>query len=445
MEHPAISKASRRILPLLFILYIVAYLDRANVAFAKLPMTADLHFSDSVFGLGAGLFFLGYVILEIPSALIAERWSARLWLSRILITWGALTVLVGYVRTPMEFYVTRFLLGLAEAGFFPVVIVYLSHWFPAPTRARAFSGLILAVPVSFVLGAPLSAACLSINWFGLPGWRWIFILQGLPAILLGFVTPFYMTDRPHQAKWLSTEERDWLSSELQRELLLKQQHGHTGILRALGSRRVLILGFALCLIVLASYGYIFWLPTTIKQHSGRSTVESTLFATLPFIVAALMVRPAARSSDRRDERRLHTAIPLIVAGVAFSISAVPNQPFPAVMFWLCVTGMCLWAWSPPFWVLPTLTLGESAAAASIGLINSIGNIGGFLGPLMVGYIVTSGRPLSVAVLFLSACFVLAGALILLLRAEAPQPQTSRENDGAPAREIENCRSDVSHI
>ena len=292
MEHPAIGKASRRILPLLFVLYIVAYLDRANVAFAKLPMTADLGFSDSVFGLGAGLFFVGYILLEIPSAIIAERWSARLWLSRILVTWGLLTVLIGFVRTPMQFYTARFLLGLAEAGFFPVVIVYLSHWFPARARARAFSGLILAVPVSFVLGAPLSAACMSISWFGMAGWRWIFILQGAPAILLGFITPFCITDKPHQAKWLEPEEREWLAEELAREAELKRQQGNFSIGQALRSPYVLVLSLALSLVVLASYGYIFWLPTTIQKFSGRSTVVSTLLAAAPFIVASFAVRPS---------------------------------------------------------------------------------------------------------------------------------------------------------
>jgi MFS transporter, ACS family, tartrate transporter len=434
LETTTITKAGRRILPLLFILYIVAYLDRANIAFAKLPMTADLHFSESVFGLGAGLFFLGYLILEIPSALIAEHWSARLWLSRILVTWGLITVLIGFVRTPAQFYTSRFLLGLAEAGFFPVVIVYLSHWFPARVRARAFSGLILAVPVSFVLGAPLSAACLSISWFGLPGWRWIFILQGLPAILLGFVTPFCLTDRPSQAKWLKPEERDWLCGVLARESEIKRRHGAVSIARALRSSRVLVLGASLCLTVLASYGYIFWLPTTIQQHSGRSTIQSTLLATFPFVVAALATRPAARSSDRRNERKLHTAIPLIAAGLSFAMITVPGQTFAMTMFWLCLTGMSLWAWSPPFWVLPTLALGESAAAASIGFINSIGNVGGFVGPPIVGYILTSGGSSSTAILFLSACFVGAGGLILTLRGTEPQKEDFESSDGIACAE-----------
>jgi MFS transporter, ACS family, tartrate transporter len=413
-ERATIAKASKRILPFLFILYVVSYLDRGNVAFAKLPMLADLGFSESVFGFGAGLFFAGYVLMGIPSVLVAERWSARRWLGRILIIWGCCTVLLGFVNSPIQFYGARFLLGMAEAGFFPIVILYLSNWFPARVRAAALSGLIVAVPVSFVISAPLSTACMSISWFGMAGWRWIFILQGLPAVILGFITPLYLSDRPSEALWLEPEEREWLSDELARENAAKRKHSNVTVRQALTSRYVLVLSVALSLIVLASYGYILWLPTTIQQHSGRSTEQSTLLSTIPFLMAALTVQVTARSSDRRRERKLHTAIPLIVAGLSFAMITIPGQSFVVTMIWLSITGMSLWAWSPPFWVLPTITMGESAAAASIGFINTVGNIGGFVGPSMVGYMLSAGRSPSVAVLFLSVCFVASGALILTL-------------------------------
>lgn len=419
IEASALKKASRRILPLFFVLYIVSYLDRANVTFAKLPMLADLGFSEAIFGLGAGMFFLGYFALGIPGAIVAERWSVRRLLTTILVAWGFFTVLVGFITTPLQFYAARFLLGFSEAAFFPVVIVYYTHWFPSRVRAHALSGLVLAVPVSFIIGAPLSAAFMSLHWFGLPGWRWIFILQGLPAILLGVLIPFCVSDRPQDAAWLEPEEREWLTQELSREAALKKQTGHVSIYDALTSRYVLLLATALCLIVVASYGYIFWLPTTIKSHSGLSTVQATLLSGIPFALAAITVRFAARSSDRRGERKLHTAIPLIVAGLSFAMITVPNQPFPLTMVWLCVTGMSLWAWSPSFWVLPTLTLGESAAAASIGFINSIGNLGGFAGPSIVGYIISGGWSFSVAVTFLCICFLIAAALILSLRISDP--------------------------
>lgn len=414
-EQTTIPKASRRILPYLFLLYVVSYLDRGNVAFAKLPMVADLGFSESVFGLGAGLFFVGYVLVGIPSVLVAVRWSVRRWLGCILVIWGCCTVLVGFVNTPLEFYGARFALGMAEAGFFPIVILYLSNWFPARVRAGALSGLIVAAPVSFVISAPVSAACMSISWFGMDGWRWIFILQGLPAVILGFVTPYYLSDRPSEALWLKPEERDWLSMEMTREAELKRASNTISIRQALTSRYVLVLAAALCLVVLASYGYILWLPTTIQQHSGGSNQQSTLLSVIPFLMATLTVQAAARSSDRRRERKLHTAVPLVVAGLSFAMITLPGQSFLVTMAWLSITGMSLWAWSPSFWVLPTITMGESAAAASIGFINTIGNVGGFLGPSIVGYILSAGRSPSVAVLFLSLCFIASGALILSLR------------------------------
>jgi ACS family tartrate transporter-like MFS transporter len=410
----AVSKSSRRILPFLFCMYIVAYLDRANVTFAKLPMMADLGFSEAVFGLGAGLFFLGYFVLEIPGAIIVERRSARLWLARIMISWGVFTVLIGFVRTPAQFYGARFLLGLAEAGFFPGMIVYLTHWFPARVRASAMAGLILGVPISFVLGAPISAACLSFHALGMPGWRWIFILQGLPAVILGIVAPFYLTDRPADALWLDSDEREWLTAEIQREQALKRKLSPPTIWQALAMPHVLWLALALCLIVIASYGYIFWLPTTVQKHSGFSTSHATLLSAVPFACATAGVWWMGRSSDRTRERKLHTAIPLLVAGASFLMITAPGQPFTATFGWLCLTGLSLWAWAPSFWVLPTLTLGESVGAASIGFINSIGNLGGFLGPSIVGCLLASGRSFSTAVIFLCACFFAAAAILALL-------------------------------
>ena len=429
-ERAIIGKASKRILPFLFLLYVVSYLDRGNVAFAKLPMLADLKFSESIFGFGAGLFFVGYVIAGIPSVFVAERWSTRRWLGKILIIWGCCTVGVGFVNTTLEFYGARFLLGMAEAGFFPIVILYLSSWFPAQVRAGALSGLIVAVPVSFMISAPLSAACMSLSWFGVAGWRWIFILQGLPAVILGFVTPFYLSDRPSEAIWLEPAERDWLTNELAREADLKRKHSNLSIRQALTSRYVLVLSAALSFIVLASYGYILWLPTTIQQHSGRSNEQSTLLSAIPFVAAALTVQLTAKSSDRRRERKLHTAVPLIIAGLSFAIITVPGQSFPMTMFWLCITGMSLWAWSPPFWVLPTITMGESAAAASVGFINTIGNVGGFVGPSLVGYLLSAGVSPRVAVQVLSFCFVVSGALILTLRVPSPAPQGDKTFDHA---------------
>jgi len=304
---------------------------------------------------------------------------------------------------------------MAEAGFFPGVIVYMTHWFPARDRARAMSGLILAVPLSFLLGAPLSAWCLSLNAFGMSGWRWIFILQGLPAVVFGLITPFYLTDHPHQTAWLEPEERDWIIGELDAERQSKRKTGHISILRAFLDRNVLTLAAALFLIVLASYGYLFWLPSTIQNASRTSVSTATLLSALPFVLATISVWYMGRSSDRRGERKFHTAIPLILAGVFFALTTIPAQSFPFTMTWLCLTGFMLWAWAPSFWVLPTMTLGESAAAASIGLINSVGNLGGFFGPTIVGALLTAKYSYSFAVIFLCGAFFLSAVLILSLR------------------------------
>jgi ACS family tartrate transporter-like MFS transporter len=417
-------KIARRILPFVFLLYIVAYLDRANVAFAKLAMTEDLNFSEAVFGFGSGIFFIGYLVLEIPGALIVEHWSARKWMARILITWGLCTIWVGFIHTPGQFYLSRFLLGCAEAGFFPGIIIYLTHWFVQKDRARAMSGFIIAIPVALALGAPISALILSVNWFGLPGWRWVFILQGLPAIVLGFVTLRYLTDHPRGAGWLRPEERAWMEAQLEAE---KQQKralvGHVPVWKALRQRNVLLLAFGLCCANLGSYAFAFWLPTTIRRASGMSVMASTAASALPFIAGLAGVLWSGRSSDRTGERKLHCAVPLFACGLFFTLSALPGLSFPFVLLFLSLTAMAGYAFPPPFWVLPTLTLGESAAAASIGLINSIGNLGGFIGPAVVGYLLSHHYPYHVAMMFLSCCYLVAGALILAVRVRGAQPRT----------------------
>ena len=418
IREQVLKKVSRRILPFFFALYIIAYLDRANVAFAKLDMVAELGFSEEVFGFGAGVFFVGYFLLEIPGALMVERWSARLWLARILITWGLITVLTGFVKTASQFYMARFLLGLAEASFFPGLIVYVTHWFPLRDRARAMAGLISAVPVSFAVGAPASALILRIHWLSLSGWRWVFILEGLPAIIFGLITIFYLTDRPSQARWLSTEERDWLTTELERERQEKRARGPVTIWRAFFQRNVLLLSVMLFLVVIASYGYLFWLPTNIQKASGYSAVKSTAFSAVPFVLSVVAVRYMGKSSDCHRERRLHTGIPLLLGGVFLGMTAVAGQAFSLTMLWLSLTGMMLWAWAPSFWVLPTLTLGESAAAASIGLINSVGNLGGFFGPWIVGALLSRGHSYSLVISFLCAAFVCAALLTLAIRTPA---------------------------
>ncbi len=417
------SRIFRRILPFTFFLYILSYIDRANVAFANRPMSADLGFSEVVFGFGAGVFFLGYFLLQIPGALIVERWSARRLISAILITWGILTMLIGFVRTPNQFYVSRFLLGAAEAGFFPGVLVYLSHWFRSGDRARATARFALAAPVALVIGAPLSSVILKLNWLGLPGWRWVFILQGVPAILFGVVTLFYLTDRPCDAKWLAQDQRDWIESELRRERELKGARQDHDWWKVVVHRDVLLLTGASFCANLGGYGFILWLPNTLNRGMGLSLILSTALSALPFVAAIAASLLVGWLSDRSGERKWHTCAVFLSAGLFLALSSVPGQPVALSIFWITLTGAAVYSWVPPFWVLPSLMLGESAAAASIGLINSVGNLGGFAGPWIAGYLLSRGARYGMALLVLAASFCASAILTSLVR--LPHPPVHR--------------------
>jgi ACS family tartrate transporter-like MFS transporter len=408
-------KIFRRIIPFLFVLYIIAYLDRANVAFAKLPMSADLGFSEAVFGLGAGIFYAGYVLLEIPGALIVERWSARIWMARIMITWGLCTVFVGFVHTANQFYITRCLLGIAEGGFFPGIVVYLAHWFAKEDRAKAMAGFTMAAPASLVIGAPISALILQFDWFNLAGWRWMFILEGLPAVVFGVIIVFFLTDHPRQAKWLQPDEREWIASRLDDEKQALRRVGHLTVMQSLRQRNILCLALACAFANLSMFAYLLWLPTTIRNASGLSVTLSTICSALPFALAMFTIPIAARSSDRTGLRKIHTIIPLILAAVFFVLSAIPGLPFPLVLALLCLTGASAFSWGVSFWVIPSLILSESAAAASVGFINMINSVGSFLGPSIVGYLLTKGYSHRDVVFFLSFCFLISAALVAAVR------------------------------
>ena len=411
----AIRRIRGRVLPFFFVLYIIAYIDRANVTFAKLSMTADLKFSEQVFGFGAGIFFIGYLVLEIPGALIMERWSARIWIARILVSWGIVTVFLGFIQTANEFYLLRLLLGFAEAGFFPGLIVYLSRWFPWKERARAMGSFILAVPVSFAVSAPLSALFLKLDWFGLEGWRWMFILEGIPAILAGFITLRFVTDHPKDARWLPDDEREWLIRQLTAEKEWKAALGKPSIWQVFRQRNVVILSLLLCAFVMASYGFIFWLPTTIQKLFQVDPSIANLLVMPAFVAAMAVVWYAGKSSDRKQERRYHTAVPLGLAGVFFALSTVSGQGPLMVLFWLYLTGSMLWGWTPSFWVLPSTTLDSSATAAAVGMINSIGNLGGFIGPYLIGFLLTHGYSYDLAAQLMAAGFAGAAALTFVLK------------------------------
>jgi ACS family tartrate transporter-like MFS transporter len=409
------AKVGRRVLPLVFLLYVVAFLDRANVAYAKLTMTVDLGFSEAVYGFGAGVFFAGYLLLEIPGALIVEKWGARRWIARILVSWGICTIIVGFVHTANQFYVSRFILGAAEAGFFPGIMVHLNHWFPSRYRARAMARFVIASPIALTIGGPIAGLILKLHWFNLPGWRWVFILEGIPAIILGFVTLYAMTDRPRDAAWLKPEEREWLQGELDGETKRKLAHGRFTVWQTLRHPTVLLLALVIFLANVGIQGFFLWLPTTVHKASGFSPSLSSVISGLPFAVAVGAVLFMSWSSDRTGERCFHTAIPLLLSALIFPLTTLPNLSLGWLLFWLCASSAAIYGFGPSFWVLPTLTLGESAGAAALGFVNMFAGLGGFVGPTVVGSILTANHSYNVAVFFLSLCFLFAGLVTLAMR------------------------------
>src|SRR6266496_1204369 len=373
-----------RLLPFVFLIYVVNYIDRVNVSFANLRMSTDLGFSDRVYGLGVGMFYLTYVLFEIPGAVIVERWSARKWIARIMISWGIVTILTGFVHSATQFYAARFFLGLAEASFFPGMIVYLTHWFCSRDRSRAIACLYTAVPTASLVGAPIAGWLLGVDWLRLAGWRWLFILEGVPAVILGVVTLFHLTDRPSQARWLPDDERDWLVSELQAELQAKKRIRDHTILEAFCDRRVLLLLAAWFLAVTGFLGSVYFIPVFVKRLSGFSDLTVTSLLILPALMGIAGMLINGWHSDKTAERRWHTAIPVIIAGLMYSLSiAFRHDFFLAILFLLLGSG-AYYAFQPAFWAIPTTLLSESAAAATYGLINSVGQLGGFVGPYVIG-------------------------------------------------------------
>jgi len=422
------QKIAWRVLPFVILLYFVAYLDRANVGFAKLAMSKDLKssgFTEEVFGLGLGIFFIGYLFLEIPGALLVERWSARKWFARILISWGFVSALTAFVKTPMQFYCARFLLGVAEAGFFPGLIVYFTHWFPIRDRGRALAGLIMAVPFSLALGAPLSGLLLKINWLGLTGWKWLFILEGLPAVLLGVLTLFVLDDRPRDAKWLSPQERDWLTGRLDEEARAKQVLPGTSIWAALRLRNVWLLALGIFAPNTGGYAFGFWLPTMVQGvvgeangATGGSNLQVLLWSGLIYSCGIPSMFLAGRSSDRTGERKWHCVAGQVAAFLFFLASAIPGQPIWLVLVWLALTSFSTYFWPPPFWALPTLTLTASTAAVSIGFINMLANLAGYLGNHTVGWLKGHGFGDLNCRIFLGSCYLIGAVFVALVRVPA---------------------------
>jgi ACS family tartrate transporter-like MFS transporter len=413
---------ARRLLPFLFVLFVIAFLDRVNVSYAALEMMHDLSFSNRVFGLGSGIFFVGYLLFEIPGCLIVERWSARKWFARIMVSWGLITVLMAFIQTPTHFYLVRILLGAAEAGFFPGILVYLTHWFRSEDRAKAGAMFMIAIPVANIIGSPLGGWLLGVHWFGLQGWRWLFIVEGIPAIVFGVITVFYLTDWPREARWLAPEEREWITGELEREALEKRAARSYKVWEALLQPTVIQLTLIYFFAVSSIYSLTIWLPTFLKRASGMSNVAVTLLSIVPYVAVLLAMLFNGWHSDRTKERRWHTAIPLMLGVVAFALTILSGSHFWFAFACLTVASTAN-AFLPSFWPVPSAFLGESAAAASIGLINSIGNLGSFVTPFVIGYFLDLTHSFTPGFLYVIVSLLVAIFLILALRMRPPDKKT----------------------
>lgn len=407
------TKITRRIMPFLIVLFIVAFIDRVNVGFAKLEMGDSLGFDSEIFGFGAGIFFFGYFLFEIPGSYLVEVWSARKWLARIIFTWGLVCVLTGFIQSAEQFYLARFLLGLAEAGFFPGVIVYLSHWFRYQDRAKAIAMFMTAVPVANIIASPISGYILGLNWFDVEGWRWVFILEGFPAVVLGIVTLFYLTDRPKDATWLDEDEKAWINEELEKERAARRNAERRSFFSALADRRVILLTLIYFFAVTAAYGFNFWLPTIIKGF-GYTNFQTSLIASLPYVAGLAMMLLVGWSSDRSGERRWHTALPLIAVSVGLFLGAISSSSPVFAIGLFCVACAGIYGYLPAFWATPGLFLTEAAAAVSIGFINSVGNLGGFFGPYIVGYLDKHTGSFYFGIVYLSVSALVAATLAVLL-------------------------------
>ncbi len=418
LERATMKRVTWRLLPFLLLLYIISWLDRVNVGFAKLQMNSDLGMSETAYGFGAGIFFLAYAACEVPSNLLLVKYGARRWIARIMVTWGLISAGMMFVQGEMSFYVMRLLLGAAEAGFLPGIVYYLSQWFPRPQRAKAVSWFMIGIPLSIVFGGPLSGWLLGFEGhLGLHGWQWMFLLEGLPAVFLGFVVLGYLTERPSDAKWLTAEQREWLSRTIEAEHQVAQARHSFGVREALRHPTVWLLALIMFCCQTGSYGLTLWVPTIVKSLSGFTNFEVGLISALPYIAAAAGMVLIGRSSDRTGERFMHVAIPTAIGAIGFIATAMLKSPIPA-MIALTVAAVGDYATRGPFWALPGKFLTGSSAAAGIALINSMGAVGGFIGPFAVGYLRDASGNFESG-LFLLAGILFAGAVFTLFLRHSP--------------------------
>jgi len=416
IERSTMARVTWRLLPFLLLLYIISWLDRVNVGFAKLQLNADLGFSETIYGIGAGIFFVGYGLCEVPSNLLLVRYGARIWIARIMVTWGLISASMMFVEGTTSFYVLRFMLGVAEAGFLPGIIYYLSHWFPRQHRARAVSWFMIGIPLSLVFGGPLSGWLMQDldEVWGLHGWQWMFLLEGIPAIALGFVVLGFLTERPSDARWLTAEQREWLSARISSEH--QEAHAKHGVnLRAaLTHPTVWLLAVVMFCCQTGSYGLSFWVPSIVKSLTGYSEFAVGMFTAIPYVAAALAMVLVGLSSDRTGERFLHVAIPSLIGALGFLAVGYMASPMLAMLA-LSIAAAGDYCTRGPFWALPGKFLAGSALAGAIALINSMGALGGAIGPSAVGWLRDETGGFLGPMLMLSGVLVVGSILTLLLR------------------------------
>jgi len=411
-----IARVIRRLVPFMFVCYVIAYIDRVNIGFAAVELQRDLGLSDAAFGLGGGLFFLGYCLFEIPSNLILERVGARRWIARIMIGWGIVSMAMMFVSGVWSFFAMRVLLGIAEAGFFPGMVLFLTYWIPASERAKAGALFMTAAPVAVIVGAPLSAAFLSLDgWLGLAGWQWLFLGEGFPAIVLGVMSLWWLTDRPEHATWLPEHERQWLSRTLAEEQTVRAAHHRGSHFTALLSGRVLLICLIYFLNTVVTYGLFLWLPRILRDASGFSEVKLSLITMIPFIAALIGMVVIGRHSDRTGERKWHVAVCALAGAVGLAMAAAFQYSVPLIVlsFTLCQIGQR--SVQGVFWAIPPIFLAGTAAAAGIALINSIGNLGGFVGPTIMGWLRGASGTYAPGLFVLSGALVVEAILVAALR------------------------------
>jgi ACS family tartrate transporter-like MFS transporter len=425
LRRIVLDRVARRLIPFSFLCYVVAYIDRVNIGFAASALQTDLGLTATGFGIGAGLFFLGYCLFEVPSNLILARVGARRWIARIMIVWGFASMGMMFVTGPTSFYVARILLGIAEAGFFPGMVLYLTYWIPEADRARTGALFMMAAPVAVIVGAPVSAALLKLHGlWGLAGWQWLFVGEGLPAVVLGLLALRVLTDTPDKAQWLAPHERDWLVAILQREQAERVAHHEASLLRTIAAPRVWVLIAVYFLNTVVTYGIFLWLPKILHDASGGGgSLALSVMTTIPFIAALMAMVLIGRHSDRTGERKLHVAACALTAAVGLVLAAASGQNVLLLVLSFTLSQIGQRSVVSVFWAIPPIFLGGTAAAAGIGLINAVGNLGGAVGPSVMGWLRDATGAYQGGLLTLAAVLLLEAILVVNLKLPSRRPET----------------------